>query len=74
MASDLYKFKLVSYGKSEGLKHAKRFVANGATKKSVCDKMDKEADFYLRVAHEVWKFEANELDDTDTDNLLSEYE
>lgn len=45
MSSDLYKFKLVSYGKSEGLKHAKQFVANGATKKGVCDKLDKEADF-----------------------------
>lgn len=61
-------------GKPRGLKHAKRFVANGATKKSVCDKMNKEADFYLRVAHEVWQFEANEMDDTDTDNLLAEYE
>lgn len=74
MSSDLYKFKLVSYGKSEGLKHAKQFVANGATKKGICDKLDKEADFYLRVAHEVWQFEANEMDDTDTNNLLAEYE
>lgn len=73
MSSDLYKFKLVSYGKSEGLKHAKQFVANGATKKAVCDKLDKETEFYRRVAHEVWQFEANEMDDTDTDNLLAEW-
>lgn len=33
-----------------------------------------EAYFYLRVAHEVWQFEANEMDDTDTNNLLAEYE
>lgn len=37
-------------------------------------KLDKESEFYNRVAHEVWSFEANELDDTDTDNLLAEYE
>lgn len=33
-----------------------------------------QSTFYLRVAHEVWQFEANEMDDTDTNNLLAEYE
>lgn len=41
---------------------------------TVCNKLDKEADFYNRVAHEAWQFEANEMGDTDTDNLLAEYE
>lgn len=74
MIDSLYKFKLVSYGKSEGLKHAKRFIHNGALKKSIIEKLDKESEFYNRVAHEVWRFEANEMADTDTDNLLAEQE
>lgn len=73
MIDNLYKFKLVMYGKSEGLKHAKQFAPNGAIKKSIIEKLNKESEFYNRVAHEVWSFEANELDDTDTDNLLAEY-
>ena len=39
-----------------------------------CNIAGEEADFYNRVAHEAWQFEANEMDDTDTDNLLAEYE
>lgn len=74
MSSDFINLSSFLMEKSEGLKHAKQFVANGATKKSVCDKIDKEVDFYLRVAHEVWQFEANEMDDTDTDNLLAEWD
>lgn len=74
MIDNLYKFKLVMYGKSEGLKHAKLFAPNGAIKKSINEKLDKESEFYNRVAHEVWSFEANEMDDTDTDNLLERYE
>lgn len=74
MIDNLYKFKLVMYGKSEGLKYAKQFTPNGALKKSIIEKLDKESEFYNRVAHEVWRFESNELDDTDTDNLLEEYE
>lgn len=73
MVSSLYKFKLVSFGKSEGLKHAKQFVAGGVTKAPTLAKLDKEAEFYKRVAQEAWSFEANELDDTDTDNLLAEW-
>ena len=73
MIDDLYKFKLVMYGKSEGLKHAKQFAPNGALKKPIIEKLDKESEFYRRVAHEAWSFEANELDDSDTDNLLAEY-
>lgn len=34
--------------------------------------VDKEADFYNRVAHEAWQFEANEMGDTDIYNLLTE--
>lgn len=72
MIDSLYKFKLVSYGKSEGLKHAKKFIPNGALKKSTIEKLDKESEFYNRVAYEVWSFEENEMDDTDIDNLLEE--
>ena len=72
MPSDLYKFKLVSYGKAEAVKHAKQFIAKGATYETVCNKLDKEADFYNRVAHEAWQFEANEMGDTDIYNLLTE--
>lgn len=39
---------------------------------TVCNKLDKEADFYNRVAHEAWQFEANEMGDTDIYNLLTE--
>lgn len=47
MIDNLYKFKLVMYGKSEGLKHAKRFAPNGAIKKSIIEKLDKESEFYI---------------------------
>lgn len=73
MIDNLYKFKLVMYGKSEGLKCAKQFAPNGALKKPIIEKLDKESEFYKRIACEVWSFEANELDDTDIDNLLAEY-
>lgn len=46
--------------------------AKGATYETVCNKLDKEADFYNRVAHEAWQFEANEMGDTDIYNLLTE--
>lgn len=36
------------------------------------DELEKESDFYNRVAHEAWQFEANEMGDTDIYNLLTE--
>lgn len=69
MSSDLYKFKLVSYGKSEGLKHAKQFVVNGATKENfelLADFMNEHnlscSDFLAVVCAKLLGYPQNEVE------------
>lgn len=61
-------YKLLEKQQAENIAHGQALVDEFGDYEALY------ADFYLRVAHEVWQFEANEMDDTDTNNLLAEYE